>query len=103
MNSLNLSKDDRVMSEELRMSAYYYGFEPTGVYEIDVILSAVATAGRAFHYTENWQEDCAQPRPFKGKTPEEWIQNAANEAAAFWNRRHDETPSEFERLCGCSN
>lgn len=87
------------MSEQLRMNAYYYSFEPTGIYEIDKILSAVAVAGKAFHHTENWMDDCAQMPPFTGTSPLEWIQNAANEAAEAWNRRHqDQSSSEYERL-----
>ncbi len=65
---------------ELRMNAYYYGFYKTGVAEIDKILSAVACAGKAWHHTEGWMEKSQWP-PHIGDTPEEWIQNAANEAA----------------------
>jgi len=36
---------------DLRMEAYYYEFEPTGVLEIDLILSAVAHAGKVYHHT----------------------------------------------------
>jgi len=64
----------------LRMNAYYYGFDPTGVVEIDRILSAVACAGKAFHHTDQWQEACEWP-PCVGASPVEWIQNAANAAA----------------------
>ena len=35
-----------------------------------------------------------------------WLSNedeARRAAIAAWNRRHDETPSEFERLCGKEN
>ncbi|HJV75454.1 MAG TPA: hypothetical protein VJ654_14605 [Noviherbaspirillum sp.] len=73
---------------ELRMDAYYYGFTPTGIIEIDRILSAVACAGKAYHHTEEWgertrpYEDC-----FKGTCPVDWIQIAANEAAAAWQVR----------------
>lgn len=68
----------------LRMSAYYYEFTPTGVREIDLILSAVASAGKAFHHTEDWHDDLTgwDYGPFEGSTPIEWIQNAANAAAA---------------------
>lgn len=68
------------MSDKLRMDAYYYGFTPTGVPEIDMILSAVACAGKAYHHTRNWSEENEWP-PHEGKTPIEWIQNAANKAA----------------------
>jgi hypothetical protein len=73
----------------MRMDAYYYGFEPTGVEEIDRILSAVACAGKAQHHTEGWVDamdygtPTGAPEPFlRGASPAEWIQNAANDAAA---------------------
>lgn len=68
----------------MRMCAYYYSFKKTGVKEIDGILSAVACAGKAFHHTDQWNDstdgwsyDCCI-----GETPIEWIQNAADIAAA---------------------
>jgi hypothetical protein len=67
--------------EELRMEAYYYSFDKTGVREIDLILSAVACAGKAYHHTDQWTEECTWPG-HKGETPVEWVQNAANAAAA---------------------
>ena len=72
------------MSDELRMDAYYYGFEPTGVRIIDEILSAVAHAGKAYHNTENWTDDWfgrGKFLPNGGDTAAEAIQNAANHAA----------------------
>ncbi len=65
---------------ELRMNAYYYSFDPTGVPEIDMILSAVACAGKAYHHTDCWRDEC-EWEPHEGKSPVEWIQNAANKAA----------------------
>lgn len=64
------------------MNAYYYGFDPTGVPEIDLILSAVANAGQSFHQTEDWGQKLDRP-PFghTGESPTEWIQNAADLAA----------------------
>ena len=73
------------MGSEMRMNAYYYSFDETGVPSIDRILSAVACAGKAFHHTDSWSEeayDGEAPEPHSGKTPVEWIQNAANDAAA---------------------
>ncbi len=75
------------MSEELRMDAYFYGFLKTGVPEIDLILSAVACAGKAFHHTDQWTDHCLPYHGHSGSTPIDWIQNAANRAAAAWNRR----------------
>ena len=67
----------------MRMDADYYGFAPTGVEEIDRILSAVACAGKAYHHTDQWGEDIETPyEPFlRGKSCVDWIQNAANDAA----------------------
>ena len=62
--------------EQLRMSAYYYEFTPTGRVEIDRILSAVATAGKSYHHTEMWADDSDGPSLVDG------IQEAANEAAS---------------------
>ena len=69
---------------EYRMEAYYYGFNETGVPEIDRILSAVACAGKAYHLTEDW---CLKASPWpghEGETPVDWIQNAASDAAKKW-------------------
>ena len=71
--------------EDLRMSAYYYEFEPTGVKEVDELLSAVAWAGKAFHHTSQWNDECSNYGPSvdteNGITPVDWIQNAANRCA----------------------
>lgn len=67
--------------EPLRMDAYYYSFKPTGVREIDLILSAVACAGKSYHHTESWNEEACEREGLSGTSPIEWIQNAANEAA----------------------
>ena len=67
--------------KQRRMDAYYYGFEGTGCDPVDKILSAVACAGKAYHSTCGWLEE-TQPRDdHSGETPEDWIQNAAQEAA----------------------
>ncbi len=68
-----------------RMDAYYYSFEPTGVAAIDKILSAVACAGKSFHHTEHWGEivDHAREPHASGMSCQDWIQTAANEAAAM--------------------
>jgi len=57
----------------LFMNAYYYHFEPTGVIEIDRILSAVACAGAGYHNTEDWNDDVIKK-----------IQDAAYSAAKAW-------------------
>lgn len=68
-----------------RMDAYYYGLERTGVPAVDLVLSAVACAGKRAHHTDGWTDavDNAWHEPYhEGATPVEWIQNAANKAAA---------------------
>jgi len=72
---------DKEAADELRMSAYYYGFTATGIPNIDRILSAVACAGKAFHHTEDWHQKAEPFRGHAGSNPIEWIQNAANDAA----------------------
>ena len=70
----------------MRMDAYYYGFEPTDVQEIDQILSAVAWAGKAFHSTDQWQEEI-EYGPYQNESPQDYIQRMANNAADLW-RQH---------------
>ncbi len=66
-----------------RMDAYYYGFDSVGHDAIDKVLSAVACAGKAYHYTAGWDDDeTPPPDDHTGNTPVAWIQNAAKEAAA---------------------
>lgn len=80
--------DKELDTEPLKLNAYYYSFQPTGCFEIDLILSAVARAGKAFHHTDSWGDDCPlYDERFKGRAPIDWIQNAAIDAAkAFHNR-----------------
>src|SRR5690242_4745133 len=86
-NSVSNS-EERLMADqqELRMHAYYYGFTPTGVEEIDRILSAVACAGKSFHNTSEWGEKVSAWPPHEGDCPVDWIQNAANRAANLLTR-----------------
>ncbi len=65
-----------------RMNAYYYGFSRTGNTAIDRILSAVACAGKAFHHTEDWSNPTTPYPHLRGDSAVDWIQNAANDAAA---------------------
>jgi len=74
------------------MDGYYIGFDRTGVFEIDLILSAVACAGKAFHHTADWSDDCGvYDDRFRGKSPMDWIQNAAIDAAQAIEARRAET------------
>jgi len=66
------------------MEAYYYSFKPTGIESIDLILSAVACAGKSYHHTEYWMDKTPLYQDkLHGESPVEWIQNAANDAAAL--------------------
>jgi len=65
-----------------RLDGYYIGFEPTGSHAIDKILGAVACAGKAYHHTDSWNDETRPYDDHTGRNPNEWIQNAANEAAA---------------------
>lgn len=66
---------------EMRMDAYYFGFEPTGIEAIDKILAAVACAGKSYHHTESWHDITDAPDYLRGDSPAAWIQNAAIDAA----------------------
>jgi hypothetical protein len=88
---------DSRTSNPLRMDAYYYHFADTGVPEIDLILSAIACAGKAYHHTEMWNEEC-EWTPHEGNSPVDWIQNAAvKAAAALRNARAADEPSAKEK------
>jgi hypothetical protein len=64
------------------MHGYYYGFDETGQHEIDLILSAVACAGKASHHTEDWHDKIGPCYPpHTGESSVDWIQNAAISAA----------------------
>ena len=52
-----IDKDLRRADGSLRLNAYYYGFDATGVIEVDRILAAVAIAGKGYHHTEHWSDD----------------------------------------------
>lgn len=71
----------------MRLDAYYYSFDATGEIAVDRVLSAVACAGKAFHNTAPWaDEEIESPTRYaehlRGATCNEWIQNAAADAAA---------------------
>jgi hypothetical protein len=65
------------LDQPVRMSAYYYSFDETGVAIIDQILSAVAHAGKAYHHTDCWTET----NEWTPVSYAEQIQRAANAAA----------------------
>ena len=77
-----------------RMDGYYIGFEPTGNFAIDKILGAVACAGKAYHHTDSWNDETNPYDDHAGRDPNEWIQNAANEAAALFKKNTTQSESE---------
>lgn len=58
------------------LNAYYYGFESTGCDLVDAVLEQVARAGKAFHSTEDWNEEDTD-----GRSPAAKMQAAANASA----------------------
>lgn len=65
--------------------AYYYNFKKTGNILVDSILQSVSCAGKAFHHTEQWNDETGDMYDQKGETPVAWIQNTANEVAQKLN------------------
>jgi hypothetical protein len=89
------------VQQDLRMDAYYYSFTATRVPAIDLILSAVACAGKAYHHTDMWREECEWV-PHTGNSPVEWIQNAANAAAESLRRSGAQPGKLSEQDCPCA-
>ncbi len=58
------------------LDAYYYGFDPTGCDLVDSVLEQVARAGKAFHSTDDWNEE-----DIDGLSPVDKMQAAANASA----------------------
>ncbi len=78
---------------EWRMDAYHYEFKGTGIALIDRILSAVACAGKAYHHTCDWRDMCpAYDDHLRGNSPQEWIENAAEDAAKELRAMLDASP-----------
>lgn len=77
---------EQVNALDSRMDAYYYGFDRTGVPEIDRILSAVAWAGKAYHHTDQWSDVKGEPYGprLPGMSLTDVIQQAAQVAADRW-------------------
>lgn len=44
----------RESESERALRSYYFAFQPTGNDDIDAVLEAVASAGKAYHHTEWW-------------------------------------------------
>lgn len=74
---------------DARTRAYYYSPDPTGEVTVDIILSAVAWAGKLSHNTGYWSENIGPDRfdygPFlagRDQSPADVIDAAAHDAAA---------------------
>jgi hypothetical protein len=65
------------MSE--RFESYYFGLDATCVKSIDEILKAVTRAGSSSHHTDSWADKVEW---YDNRSPVDWIQEAANTAAA---------------------
>lgn len=73
--------------DEGNLRAYYYAFAPTGDPAIDLILAAVASAGKGYHHTDGWSDDSLGPSYI------ELIQEAADRAAkAGWIDAAEQSP-----------
>ncbi|MFU3207252.1 hypothetical protein ACM7HB_30255 [Pseudomonas aeruginosa] len=70
MTDINRAKSTR------NLDAYYYGFDPTGCDLVDSVLEQVARAGKAFHSTDDWNEE-----DLDGLSPVDKMQAAANASA----------------------
>lgn len=66
-----------------RMEAYFYGFDHTGCHQVDRVLSAVAIAGKMFHYTDGWSEPGSHSAT--GQSCIDVIQEEAINAARAFN------------------
>lgn len=71
------------LPENLHLNAYYYSFEPTGERLVDEFLSTIASAGKAFHCTSQWQEGVFNNNLSYGGeiSPQEAMQEMANRLA----------------------
>ena len=97
--SILVGKRFKKDTDMLRMQAYYYGFSTTTIEAIDLVLCAVAAAGKLFHHTDQWTSEIDyQVENVRGKSPVDWIQNAADDAAETYKRLIAER--ERELLCG---
>jgi len=86
---------EAALSPDARMDAYYYSFRNTGLAVIDSRLSAVATAGKAYHHTEEWGEAGTwDDKP----THESRIQSAADESATLVRELVAELKTARERI-----
>ena len=82
-DGLRPAEREALYAPDRRMDAYYFGFDSTGVPEVDAILSAVACAGKSYHHTDEWgggESRFGEDRPYA-----DVIQAAANEAANRWD------------------
>ena len=60
MNNPTGAENARVQDDDRKarnLSSYYYSFSPTGCDAIDAVLESVASAGKRFHHTEEWNDN----------------------------------------------
>lgn len=84
MTAINLTPEMRQRIEgrgDWMLSSYFIDFDPTGNDDVDLILGAVALAGKMYHSTEWWADD----EDGHGYSLNDLIQAAANSAAKRLN------------------
>ena len=68
-------------------NAYYFGFDATGVPEVDEVIRLVAAAGKAYHHTEYWADEDERFSLYGDRdTYVKRIQEAADAAASAFKR-----------------
>lgn len=80
MTAIHLTPEMRQRIEgrgDRMLSSYFIDFDPTGNEDIDLILGAIALAGKMYHSTEWWADD----EDDHGYSLNDLIQAAANNAA----------------------
>ena len=61
----------------------YLYYNNTGVDKVDSLLNTLSSAGKAFHHTDQWDDEIGEMYAQSGNTPNEWIQNSANDLAKY--------------------
>lgn len=62
----------------------YLTYDSTGIKEVDELLGAIEKAGKAFHHTDQWDDEIGEMYVGTvGNTPNEWIQNKADALAKY--------------------
>lgn len=77
--------------------AYYFDVDPTGDNDIDLILMALAAAGKGYHHTDQWS-DGGPTYEEDGLSYIDTIQAAANRAASEMDRLRKIEAAAWEHL-----